>query len=776
MPNIDWTVPRGGSERDREFLSAIQDAHLVQHVAEPTRKAALLDLVLATDDDLAIDVKVRDNLGDSDHCVITWDIGRTKLDARPLKVSYNYKKANFDRLRECVGGVDWVGRLHGLTVEEQWEAFKALLQEFMEDCIPKKSKKSLNRPVWFTGKIKALISNKKRKWDSYRRTGNKADYEEYRAITKELKREIRSARREVEERLAREAKRNPKAFYRYASGKCQHSIGPLMNGGKLVAGNREMAGLLNEFFASVFTLETDSLPVLEEVTSARITDICITEEEIVSRIGKLKEGKATGPDGIPARVIKELAREISKPLKIIFENSFSRGEVPRDWKLANVVPIFKKGEKSNPSNYRPVSLTSIPGKIMESILRDHILDFLEGNALIRDSQHGFRRRRNCLTNLLEFYDWVTKQRDEGNPVDIVYLDFAKAFDTVPHRRLRVKLEAHGIQGRTCEWVSNWLSGREQRVMVNGEVSTAVEVVSGVPQGSVLGPLLFLVYINDLDEGLEGKISKFADDTKIGFTIKGEADRARAERDLGLLDEWSKKWLMRFNKSKCKVLHIGRNNGRSLNVFGVDKLEEANGEKDLGITIDEEMKFSSHAQATVAKCNRVLGYIRRSIASKSSHVILPLYAALVRPLLEYGIQFWRPGNKGELAALEGVQRRATRMIKEVRGLSYEKRLEVLGLFSLERRLMRGDLIQAFKIIKGIDNVDRERFFQFDSSNKTRGNNLKLQKPAVRLRLRQNYFTCRVVNAWNALGSDVVAAPSVTSFKKKLDVFMSKNTGR
>ena len=155
--------------------------------------------------------------------------------------------------------------------------------------------------------------------------------------------------------------------------------------------------------------------------------------------------------------------------------------------------------------------------------------------------------------------------------------------------------------------------------------------------------------------------------------------------------------MRFNKSKCKVLHIGRKNDGSLNVFGVDKLEEANGEKDPGITINEELKFSSHAQAMVAKCNRVLGYIRRSIVSKSSHVILPLYAALVRPLLEYGIQFWRPGNKGELAALEGVQRRATRMIKEGSGLPYQKRLEVLGLFSLERRLIRGDLIQAFKII-------------------------------------------------------------------------------
>ena len=180
------------------------------------------------------------------------------------------------------------------------------------------------------------------------------------------------------------------------------------------------------------------------------------------------------------------------------------------------------------------------------------------------------------------------------------------------------------------------------------------------------------------------------------------------------------------------------------------------ERDLGVSIDEDLKFSSHAQATVAKCNRILGFIRRSVASRTSRVMLPCMR-LVRPQLEYCIQFWRPTNKGDLLALEGVQRRATRMIKEVRGLLYEKRLEVLGLYSLERRLRRGDLIQAFEIIKGIDNVECGRFFQFDDSKRTRGNRLKLRKPQVRLRSRQEFFTCRVVNAWNALDDEVVAAP-------------------
>ena len=329
MPNINWSVPRGGTEREKEFLDATQDALFVQHVVEPTRNAALLDLVFASDDDLAVDVKVQDKLGDSDHCVITWEMQRMRRNARPTKESYNYKKADFSRLKESISEVDWEGRLQGLTVGEQWEVFKTTLIGAMEVCIPKRSKKLVSQPVWFTGKIKKLIRCKRQKWDSYRRTGNQAEYDEYQAITRSLKREIRSAKREVEERLAVNAKSNPKAFYQYASGRSQQAIGPLKDDkGGLIAHNEGMAGILNDFFASVFTSESDDLPTATKMTDACIEDIIITEDEIMSKIGKLKAGKATGPDGIPARVIKELGREVSVPLRIIFGNSISRGEVP----------------------------------------------------------------------------------------------------------------------------------------------------------------------------------------------------------------------------------------------------------------------------------------------------------------------------------------------------------------------------------------------------------------------------------------------------------------
>ena len=255
--------------------------------------------------------------------------------------------------------------------------------------------------------------------------------------------------------------------------------------------------------------------------------------------------------------MKECACEIALPLQLIFQKSFESGSVPRDWRLANITPIFKKGKRNDRGNYRPVSLTSVPCKVMESVVKDAMMEYYTEKSSLSPNRHGFTRGRSCLTNLLETFEAWTRILDEGYGLDVIFLDYRKAFDTVPHSRLLEKLRLSGVGGKLLTWIKAFLSDRNMRVSVNGSLSAWVEVLSGVPQGSVLGPLLFLIFVNDLPLWIVNSIKMFADDTKMWKVISKAEDSDQLQQDLCKLANWSDKWLLRFNPEKCKVVHIGQ---------------------------------------------------------------------------------------------------------------------------------------------------------------------------------------------------------------------------
>ena len=618
-------------------------------------------------------------------------------------------------------------------------------------------------------------------WRVYRRTRKDEDYAKYKEALNAATTEIRQSKRSYEEKLACNIKNDSKSFYAYVRSKqnVQDKVGPLEDSaGNIISQGFLMAEDLNGYFSSVFTKEDiSSLPVADAKFQGAKSDylgpLVVTPELVAKKIKAMKDNKSPGVDGIPPKLLMETVEQISIPLARVFNLSLKEGVVPFEWKEANIIPLFKKGSRNKTENYRPVSLTSVICKLLERLIKDHMVEFLVKHKLLNSSQHGFLKARSCLTNMLCFLEEITKWIDVGSPVDIIYLDFQKAFDKVPHQRLLLKLKAHGIGDSITDWIEQWLTDRRQRVVVDGEVSNWKSVLSGVPQGSVLGPILFLIYINDLDDSITSNVLKFADDTKLFRKVNTDGNKQHLQNDLDRLVKWSEKWQMLFNFGKCKCLHTGH---RNLNVnykMGDIVLCTTVKEKDLGVTISADMKVSEQCGIAASKGNQILGLIRRNITYKGKKLIIPLYKAIVRPHLEYCIQAWRPYRKKDIDTLERIQRRATKMIPELRDLSYEERLKECGLTTLETRRLRGDQIEVFKILNGYENIDRNMFFSLKKDSRTRGHEVKLVKDQCRLDIRKHSFSQRTINEWNKLSTDCVNASSVNMFKNKVDTYLRRS---
>ena len=495
----------------------------------------------------------------------------------------------------------------------------------------------------------------------------------------------------------------------------------------------------------------------------------------MKKLKKLNVNKSPGPDGLHPKVLSELAHELAEPLTIIFTKSLQQETLPQAWKDAKVTPLYKKGGKRKPGNYRPVSLTSIICKIMESIVRDQVVGHMASNNLFSDAQHGFISGRSCSTNLIAVLDKWSEALDNGLPVDAIYLDFAKAFDSVPHIRLLTKLKGYGIDGNVCGWIRQFLIGRRQRVQVGGSLSNWAPVTSGIPQGSVLGPILFVIFINDMPSVVNSYIELFADDSKVFHTIQSDEDRLSLQEDLNHMVDWSNKWQLRFNAAKCKVLHIGRSNPKfDYSMTDTDKnivtLEKTELEKDLGVNVDPQLKFSNHVEIQVNKCNKILGLIRRSYDYLDADSLKSLFCALVRPHLEFCNVVWSPRLAKDRGLIESVLRRATKLVSHVKDLPYEERLAKLKIPSMSYRRARGDMIEVYKYVNEFYSV-KQKPFQFEESSITRGHRFKLKKNFCKTSTRQHFFGNRVVETWNNLPSPVVEAPTLNCFKARLDRALS-----
>ena len=497
-----------------------------------------------------------------------------------------------------------------------------------------------------------------------------------------------------------------------------------------------------------------------------MSDIVINESGVLKLLNNLNPFKAAGPDGVSSRFLKEFANQIVPGLTLVMQASLDQSQIPNDWRHALVAPVFKSGknDKSKAENYRPISLTSVSCKVMEHIIHSSIISHLDSTNVLTDTQHGFRKNRSCVSQLIMTVNDLAKSLNEAKQVDSILLDFSKAFDKVDHDKLCQKLEHYGIRGKAHSWVKNYLANRTQTVVINGENSESAPVVSGVPQGTVLGPLLFLVYINDLPDLVNCKIRLFADDALIYRTIDSIQDALLLQNDLAKLITWESNWSMEFNPDKCKVLRI-TNKRKTINqsyIMHNQILEVVDSAKYLGVHIHKKLSWNVHVNHTIKKANKTRCFLQRNLKSCSSEVKLQCYKTYVRPILEYASVVWDPHTTTNVDKLEMAQRKAARFIhNDWRYTSSPTvMLQNLNLKPLWQRRRENKVKYMHKILHG------SVASLATMAPRARNVNLRLIPIHARILSYQHSFLPSTINLWNNLPISIINDNNFDSFAKQI----------
>ncbi len=796
-PTINWNnwTSSDNSLGSNLFLDILRDNYILQNVDQPTRARNndtphILDLVL-TNYDYVENIDYKSPLGKSDHALLQIKCNRSISESEYNSDKLNFSKGNYLALKEALK-LDWDSIFLSCNndVDQMWSVFKKIVQEQTEIFIPvinnfnawKKS--TWTRPI--SKDLCKLIKRKHRLWTRFIETKDAEVYVAYKKLRNKIKKEMKKLVVNEQREIAKCCKQNPKKFWKYIKNKnkSQSSLGDLKHissaGQELIATSPEdKADALCEYFSSVFINEPSvaSVEMLHANTlPSKMEKVIIDETDILNRLSKLNINKSPGPDHLYPRVLFEIRSVIAYPLRKIFEKSLATKILPADWKSANITPVYKKGDKRCVSNYRPISLTCIISKLLESIIRDDILNHFNDNTFFTNKQFGFLKGRGTVLQLLTVLDDWTRLLEEGGQVDVIYTDLAKAFDKIPHKRLLLKLKSYNIDNEIIDWIESFLSERVQRVCVNGKFSGWKSVLSGIPQGSILGPLLFIIYINDLPEVCDknSDIFLYADDAKIYKHIKSFEDHNILQDNITNVQLWMDKWLMELNVDKCKVVsfgrHINENWNYHLNNNGIDiDLERLDKIKDLGVNFDSLLTFKDHIHEKINKANSMLGLIKRNFIYFTSDTFVLLYKSMVRSHLEYAHSIWNPYKKADIENLEKVQKRATKLVIKIKHLPYKERLRNLNLPTLKFRRIRGDMIEVYKMLSGKYDPNVKIQIPIVTQSITRGNTLKLSNVRSHYDLRKYNFSSRIVNIWNSLPTELVTVISINSFKNGLDKF-------
>ena len=659
----------------------------------------------------------------SDHCMVEFTLVLNNHDSATgncLPV-YDFDSAEVDLATLNNALLDHPFNTTTLTgnADEVWDLFIIPVYAVIQQSVPTRTKNDPKRKCSakkkrYPNHVNRAIRKKAALWRKLRIDKspiNKAAYHCQAALCRKL---IFEYNKSAE--LYVIGKDNLGSFYRFVNKRlsCKSGIGPLRTSNNcVVTDDCEKAKMFSEYFSSVFTFDNGIVPSFNPrvPNTVSFTDVIFSPVLINRAISKFKNGSSSGPDGIPSSFLKKFKNVLSGPLCVLFQYLFELNELPAVWKRANITPIFKKGLSSDVLNYRPISLTSSFCKLFERIVHQQLLQYLHQHKLITRHQHGFLARHSTCTQLLEcINDWSLALRNH-HATDVVYFDFAKAFDTVSHVKLLQKLKCYGIDGSVYNVLENFLSGRCQQVVLPNGTSDSKLVTSGIPQGSILGPLLFLLYINDIADYFTNNvcIKLFADDIKIYFEIVNESDPAIFQNSINYIHDWAETWQLQLALNKCHHLRISLNKLDSNTIYHLNNspLNTVDVCRDLGVQVDPRLTFNQHIDYIVSRAHLRANQILRCFASKHPQTLFKAFATYVRPLLEYASPVWSPITIGNINKIESVQRRFTKRLNGLGFVPYDERLFLLNTDRLEIRRLRSDLITCYKIIKGsIDMVTND----------------------------------------------------------------------
>ena len=552
-----------------------------------------------------------------------------------------------------------------------------------------------------------------------------------------------------------------------------------------------ISNILQDYFKSVFSTPQENFDI-SDLRSPNITkplsDPIFTAEDFINAIDEIKSYSACPKFDIPAKILKRCKKSLARPLQLFWEKSFNLGEIPDAYKMQQIIPLHKKGPKTSANNFRPISLTSHIIKIFERVLRKKLVHFLEENKIINQNQHGFRKNCSCLTQLLSHTNYIFQLLSQDVEVDTIYVDFSKAFDKVDHEILLKKLELYGVNGRYHKWIRSFLTGRKQTVLLNNCFSYDTPVISGVPQGSVLGPLLFVIYVNDMvNTIISSRLQTFADDTKLAKPIYSATDRNVLQEDLNMIKAWSRNNNMELNENKFELIcHRRKATASSGLLSELPFMNEyftyaatnnitiypSPSVRDLGVIVDPQLSWDSHISKITVNARRMLGWIFNVFLTRDKETMLLLYKSLVRSRLEFCCELWDPHTINNINKLEQIQRSFTSKFNDAKEMNYWERLIFFNMFSLQRRRERQTIIHTWKIRNQIVRNDADLEFRFcDRSSKVKAVLKPLPKIKGRmLSLYENCYVIRAARLWNQLPKDIAEEKSLGLFKGKLNKWL------